>query len=189
MINLKSKSARMSSSLVDVELLDSGVAIVAFNRPEALNTMTLELLREATSALLKLSTDPSIRAVVLTGRGRAFTAGVDFTRAHELFFNGEAPPGTDLIGTITNMPVPVIAAVNGHAFTGGLEIMLACDMRIASNKAKFADTHSKFGVMPCWGLSQRLQLLIGRGRARYVSITQLHSALSMPNRCTLLLDL
>ena len=125
------------------------------------------------AALGHLGADPEIGAVVLTGQGAAFSAGVDLK---ELSDSGGPPrpsrPGADdLAGAIVACPVPVIAAVNGLAITGGFELALACDVILASTEARFADTHARLGILPAWGMTQRLPRLIGINRAKQLSFS------------------
>jgi len=113
--------------------------------------------------------------VVLTGAGRAFTVGLDLK---ELGGERDTTPTTgtplanrDLSEVMLGMNKPIIGAINGFAITGGFELALMCDFLIASTEAKFADTHARVGVVPGWGLSQRLPRLIGINRAKELSLT------------------
>lgn len=163
-------------NLVKVESPAEGVAVVTLNRPKAMNALSLALRRALFDAITTVDADDEIRAVVLTGAGdRAFSAGLDLK---ELGANAEnlsgatAPEGHgDPVRTIEACRKPVIAAVNGVAITGGFEVALACDMLIASTRARFADTHGRVGILPGWGLSQKLSRLIGIGRAKELSFT------------------
>ncbi|MCP4037056.1 MAG: enoyl-CoA hydratase [bacterium] len=127
-------------------------------------------------AFRELQADPEIRVAVLTGAGRAFCAGMDLA---ELSAGSADASGhdTSVVGQdemaegIAAFEGPVIAAVNGHAVTGGFELALACDMILASEKAKFADTHARVGILPGWGLSQKLPRLIGVARAKEISFS------------------
>lgn len=155
-------------SLIDVERHD-GFAIVAFNRPDRMNALVPQLLNEFDSAMQELDEDPAIKAVVLTGRGKAFCVGLDVavlqTEGSEKFlpFNPAR--------TITEWKGPVIAAINGLAVTGGFEITVACDIILASEEATFIDTHSRVGLLPGWGLAVRLQRAIGIYRAKELELT------------------
>ena len=142
----------MSDPIIVVER-DGPVAIVTMNRPEAMNALNRALRRELVLTFRGLAEDPDIRAAVLTGNGRAFTAGVD------------------LIEGLSKFPWPIIGAINGFAITGGFELALACDVLLASENARFADTHARVGIMPGWGLSQKLSRLIGISRAKELSFT------------------
>ena len=152
---------------------DEGFATVILDRPAAMNALSRALRQELIRAMAELAKDDRVRAVILTGRGdRAFTAGVDLK---ELAGGQSAPfeirEDDDPALAVSSCPKPVIAAVNGVAITGGLELMLACDILIASTTARFADTHVRVGILPGWGLSQRLPLLIGPSRAKEMSLT------------------
>ncbi|MFM5886482.1 MAG: enoyl-CoA hydratase [Novosphingobium sp.] len=159
--------------LVTIER-DGAVAVVTLNRPEAMNALSRALRSELAAAMREVDADDSIRAVVLTGAGtRAFTAGLDLK---ELGVDGlgaanaenaEANP----VKAIEQCRKPVIGAINGVAITGGFEVALACDILVASDNARFADTHARVGVMPGWGLSQKLSRMIGINRAKELSLT------------------
>lgn len=146
------------------------VAQVTLYRPEAGNALSQALQQAIIDTFRQLDADDTVRAVVLHGAGtRAFCAGLDL---------GELSQGVDLINgavdpvaAVARSIKPVIAAVNGAAVTGGLELMLACDFALASQTARFADTHARMGVIPGWGLSQRLQRAIGTSRALQMSLT------------------
>ncbi|MFC0588809.1 enoyl-CoA hydratase [Novosphingobium aquiterrae] len=163
----------MSADLVLVER-DGAVAVVTLNRPEAMNALSRDLRSQLAGAMRAVDADDSIRAVVLTGAGtRAFTAGLDLK---ELGVDGlgaanaenaEANP----VKAIEQCRKPVIGAINGVAITGGFEVALACDILVASDNARFADTHARVGVMPGWGLSQKLSRMIGISRAKELSLT------------------
>ncbi len=143
-----------------------GVAILTLNRPDKRNALSPALLRELGDLLTAAAADPTAGAIVLTGAGSAFCAGVDLAaiRAREVF-------PRDLTDRIAAAGVPVIAAVNGPAYTGGLELALACDFRIAGPTARFADTHATLGLLPAWGMSARLSAAVGQGWARQLSLT------------------
>jgi enoyl-CoA hydratase len=156
--------------MADLVLIDrpvTGVAVVTFNRPEKYNALSSALLRAFDHAMAELSADHELRAIVLTGADPAFCAGLDL---NELGEGGGSfgPHGQD---PLHDSPVPVIAAVNGVTVTGGLEIALACDFRIASDRARFADTHARVGVTPGWGLTARLPQAVGQSWARQMSFT------------------
>lgn len=146
--------------------------VLTLNRPESLNALSGALRRAFIAALDSLAGDDSVRVVVITGAGRAFCAGLD---VKELAASGVDVSGNvdaeNIVAAIERFPKPVIAAVNGLAVTGGVELMLACDMTLASEDAAFADTHVKIGLTPGWGLSQRLSRLIGLQRAKEMSLS------------------
>lgn len=165
----------MSESVLLIER-DGPVATVTLNRPDQMNALSSALRLAIGNAFYQLQDDPEIRVAVLTGAGRAFCAGMDLA---ELSSGGSDTTGHDMsvvgqeemAGGIAAFEGPIIAAVNGHAVTGGFELALACDMIIASDRAKFADTHARVGILPGWGLSQKLPRLIGVGRAKEVSFS------------------
>lgn len=151
---------------------DGPVAIVTLNRPDALNALSRALRSEIVKTFKELSETEAVRAVVLTGEGRAFTAGVDLKEAGETGFALGADGGSiDISQALSAYPWPIIGAINGFAITGGFELALMCDVLLASENAKFADTHARVGIMPGWGLSQRLSRLIGVSRAKELSFT------------------
>lgn len=153
---------------------DGPVATITLNRPEALNALSLALEAALADAFEALGEDPGVRAIILTGAGRAFSVGVDLKEL------GSSPTGLrdrdwhgpkSLAETMRRRRKPVIAAVNGYAVTGGLELALQCDFLIASDAARFADTHARVGITPSWGLTQILPRLIGPNRAKQMSLT------------------
>ena len=149
-----------------------GLAVLTLNRPQRLNALSLELRRALFETFAALEADPQTRVVILTGAGRAFSAGLDL----EELGNGAAIHGrkevwADTGAAIRSFSGPVIGAINGAAVTGGFEIALACDLLIASTTARFADTHGRVGLLSGWGLSQRLSRVIGLARAKELSLT------------------
>lgn len=161
--------------LVLIERHDA-VALVTLNRPEAMNALSNGLRRAIVDAFTALGADDGVRAIVLTGAGpRAFCAGLDLKELGSAGgLNAVAPDGAepaDASGAIERCPKPVIAAVNGVAITGGFEIALACDVLIAGETARFADTHARVGILPGWGLSQKLPRLIGMARYKEMAFT------------------
>jgi len=160
--------------LVDIVYPQSGCALVTLSRPQALNALSMALRCELARAFATLAADGHTQVVVLTGAGRAFCAGVDLRELAQSQNLGEvalAGADDDPVAAVLAFPGPVIAAINGVAITGGLELALACDILIASERALFADTHTRVGVLPSWGMSQRLPRLIGRSRALEMSLT------------------
>lgn len=161
----------MTDQIVTIERRDA-VALVTMNRPDALNALSRALRAEIVKTFDTLAKDDTIRAVVLTGSGRAFTAGVDLKEAGETGFALGADGGDiDIARALAAYPWPIIGAINGFAITGGFELALMCDVLLASENAKFADTHARVGIMPGWGLSQKLSRLIGTSRAKELSFT------------------
>lgn len=161
----------MSDPIVLVER-DGPVAIVTMNRPDALNALSRALRAELVNTFAELAKDEDVRVAILTGAGRAFTAGVDLKEAGQSGFALGADGGEiDLAKGLAAYPWPIIGAINGFAITGGFELALMCDVLLASENAKFADTHARVGIMPGWGLSQKLSRLIGISRAKELSFS------------------
>ncbi|MBN05176.1 enoyl-CoA hydratase [Ponticaulis sp.] len=162
----------MSENVILVEK-KGAVALVTLNRPEARNALSRALREAICETFDTLAEDDSIRAVVLTGSGdKAFTAGVDLKEAGQTGFALGADGGNiDMAKSLGNYPWPIIGAINGYAITGGFELALMCDVLLASTNARFADTHAHVGIVPGWGLSQKLCRLIGTSRAKELSFT------------------
>lgn len=155
---------------------DGPVAIVTLNRPGAMNALSRALRSELFNAMTAVDADAAVRAVILTGAGdRAFTAGLDLkelgtTPAALSAANAESA-NENPVKALELCRKPVIGAINGVAITGGFELALACDVLIASTNARFADTHAHVGLLPGWGLSQKLPRIIGASRAKELSLT------------------
>lgn len=151
----------------------AGVTTVTLNRPDDLNALSIALRARLAEVFTGLKDDDETQVIILTGNGRAFTAGLDLKELGQQGMNtsGNQPDGVDLQAAIRTVGKPVIGAINGFAITGGFELALACDILIAAENAKFADTHVRMGVVPGWGLSQRLSRLIGVSRAKQLSFT------------------
>ncbi len=153
------------------------VATITLDRPAALNAITPTMLDGLGSALRSIGERADVRLVVLTGRGRAFSAGVDLKALGEVQLEGGAVgdvldlPARRAIEALTTIPQIVVAKVNGACFTGALELALACDLVVVADAAKLGDTHARFGLRPTWGMSQRLIRLVGVARARELSYT------------------
>ena len=160
-----------SSELVLVETQDA-VAVITLNRPEARNALSRSLLGRLRAALQEVDADESVAVVILTGADPAFCAGLDLK---ELSANDGASLAADedlpLGSPWQPLSKPLIGAVNGVAVTGGLELALNCDFLIASDRASFADTHARVGVLPGWGLSVILPQRVGFGMAKRMSFT------------------
>ena len=154
----------------------NSVAIVTLNRPEAMNALSRMLRSKLAREIRRLDSDPYVRVIILTGTGyRAFSAGLDLkelgTDPAALGSAGKERSEDDPLDAIEACHCPVIGAVNGVAVTGGFELALGCDILLASPNARFADTHVRVGVLPGWGLSQKLARIIGPSRARELSFT------------------
>lgn len=155
--------------LVQVE---DAVATLTLNRPAALNSLNAALRHALVTTLREMDKREDVSAIVLTGTGRAFCAGLDVKELGESGSNVAANVGdADIGATITALKKPIIAAINGLAVTGGFEITLACDIVLAAESAYFQDTHAKIGLLPGWGLSQRLPRTIGLSRAKEISLS------------------
>lgn len=152
-----------------------GIATITLNRPEALNAFSKESVKEVLQALEDAKMDEDVHVVILTGAGeKAFSAGADIKtmkgtnalKARELSLMGGR-----ICSALENFEKPVIAAINGYALGGGLETAMACDIRIASEKARMGQTEIKIGLIPGWGGTQRLTRLIGKTKAKELIYT------------------
>jgi enoyl-CoA hydratase len=149
-----------------------GYAIVTLNRPEAMNALSRELRRDFVSVFNTCTEDRSIRVVILTGSGKAFCAGFDLKELSSSDAASTAEEADNVVArAMEAFGGPIIGAINGHCITGGFEMALACDILIASENARFSDTHARVGMLPGWGLSQKLPRLIGLSRAREIAFT------------------
>jgi enoyl-CoA hydratase len=160
----------MTEPLVLVDR-DDGLATVTLNRPEALNAMSGALRASLVQAFNTLADEEETGVVILTGAGRAFSAGLDLKELGGDSAPSSENPQYDVVAAMDACRRPIIGAINGFAITGGFEVALACDVLIASTTARFADTHARLGIVPGWGLSQRLPRLIGLNRAKELSLT------------------
>jgi len=168
----------MSDDVISLEKAPEGYAVLTLNRPAAMNALSLELRTKLAQTVDALQADPTVRVLILTGAGRAFCAGLDLK---ELGTRGLVSASTqsmqdavqidDPVRSLGRFSGPVIGAINGVAITGGFELALACDVLLASTQARFADTHARVGVMPGWGLSQKLSRAVGIYRAKELSLT------------------
>jgi len=148
-----------------------GFAIVTLNRPEAMNALSRELREDFVAVLKDCCEDEAIRVLIITGAGKAFCAGFDLKELAESDAQPDQEADNAMARAMEAFDGPIIGAINGHAVTGGFELALACDVLIASENARFADTHARVGILPGWGLSQKLPRLIGLGRAKEISFT------------------
>ncbi|MDN5915324.1 MAG: enoyl-CoA hydratase [Pseudonocardia sp.] len=152
---------------------DTGaVRTLTLHRPQARNALDGELVSALFRALEEADADGEVRAIVLTGTDPAFCAGVDLKQAAAegvAYFRRFEEE--NCVARVAECRTPVVCAVNGHAFTGGLEIVLGCDVVLASDRAVFADTHVRVGVLPGGGLTARLPQLVGPAWARRMSMT------------------
>lgn len=156
-----------AADLNDVLLIDTTdrVRTLTLNRPQSRNALSSALRTALFGALRAAEADDTVDVVILTGTDPVFCAGLDLK---ELGDSTELP---DISPQWPEMTKPVIGAINGAAVTGGLEMALYCDILIASEQARFADTHARVGLLPTWGLSVRLPQKVGVGLARRMSLT------------------
>ena len=145
---------------------------ITFQRTDQMNAISMQMLHEMTQAIENAMSDDSVRAIVLTGTGRAFCAGADLKEVAGAKHTPGEPDLLDLVdhafGLMRNGPKPVIAAVNGLAMAGGLEMVMACDLVFAAESAQLGDAHSNFGVFPGAGGAAILPRRIGLNRAKYL---------------------
>jgi len=147
----------------------AGVATITLDRPDARNALNRALVTELDAALSRAESDPAVAAIVLTGTDPAFCAGLDLK---EFTATGRPPAGaSDLILRVADLAKPTIGAVNGPVFTGGLELALGLDLLIASDRARFGDTHAKVGILPGGGMTARLPRAVGPRVAVDMSFT------------------
>jgi enoyl-CoA hydratase len=177
------------AALVEREDRD-GLAVLTLNRPETLNALSPRLFVELRAHVDAIAgqTD-EIGCVILCGRGRSFSAGNDLKAIQ----SGETAPSrhfqAETLDAIEALPQPVIAAVQGHCYTGSLELALSCDLMIVTRNAKLADTHGKWGMSPTWGMSQRLPRRIGLLAAKEMMFSgrvlsgEEAAAIGLANRC------
>jgi enoyl-CoA hydratase len=149
-----------------------GLTTLILNRPDKLNALTVALFEDLRAQVQSIAGQTeSVGVVVVRGAGKCFSAGHDLKDIS----HGETPPKpsfqADTIELLANLPQPVICAVHGHCYTGALELALAGDMIVASESAKFADTHAKWALTPVWGMSQRLPRRVGISKAQEMTYT------------------
>lgn len=147
------------------------VGFVTVNKPETLNALNSEVLDELYTLFSEIENDDAVKAVILTGAGRAFVAGADIAQMSKLNtaeIRELAIKGQTTMNRIDEMSKLVIAAVNGFALGGGNELAMACDIRFASDKAKFGQPEVNLGILPFFGGTQRLSRLVGQSRANYI---------------------
>ena len=151
------------------------VATLTLHRPEARNALNRQLRAELVDAVLRADSDDEVDVVILTGADPAFCAGLDLKELGsgglDLGTVGGGEAGGPTRGPLPRVDVPIIGAINGVAVTGGFELALACDFLVASERARFADTHARVGVQPGWGLTVLLPEAVGVRRAKELSAT------------------
>lgn len=156
---------------------DKGIAKITLNRPSVLNALSPNLVAELKSAVQDVANNDSVKLLIVRGAGKAFSAGVDLDVVNNNIQSGQfvdnkiMEDGKAFIDTIQNMPKVAIVMVNGFCFTGALEFVLAFDLIYVAEDAKLGDTHTKWGIAPKWGMSQRLPQLVGVLKAREMSYT------------------
>lgn len=151
-----------------------GIGILTMNRPKALNALNTETLSELSQLLDQIAKDDAVKVIILTGAERSFVAGADITEMlHFSSAQGRTfgQLGQATFSKIEKMSKPVIAAINGFALGGGCELSMSCDIRIASEKAKFGQPEVGLGIVPGFGGTQRLARLVGRGKAKEIIFT------------------
>lgn len=163
------------SDSITLDIQNEHIAIITLNRPEAMNAMSLNVLDQLNASLDEISNNKAIRAIIITAAGnRAFCAGADL-KERKGMSNEDVIKTVQYIGNTVNrieqMAVPVIAGINGAAIGGGLELALACDIRIAANDVKMGLTETSLAIIPGAGGTQRLSRLIGNGHAKRLIFT------------------
>src|SRR5690625_3467380 len=149
-----------------------GLCRLTLNRPEKLNALNAAMFEEIVRCLDALDWS-AVQCLLLTGAGRSFCAGHDLD---DLASGSETNAAVEkmenrLVERLATLPVPVVAKVRGHCYTGGLELVLAADIIVAARDARFADTHARFDLVPIWGLSQRLPRRVGMAKAKEMMFT------------------
>ena len=166
----------MSYEAILYEIKD-GIGKITINRPTRLNALDETALQEIKNCILNASEDINVKILIITGAGTAFSTGRDLEsfggELSNISMDGPIPYDSvrDVVDAVQSIPKVTIAMINGYCLTGALEIALACDLLIASENAKFGDTHARWGIRPGAGMSQRLPLLVGVLKARELSFT------------------
>ncbi|MDK2867352.1 MAG: enoyl-CoA hydratase [Clostridiales bacterium] len=154
--------------------VEDGIAVITMNRPKALNALNNETLYELTDAVAYCAKTAEVKGLIITGAGKAFVAGADIVQMKD--YGSEqgrdyAGFAQDVFNKIEALEKPVIAAVNGYALGGGCELSMACDIRIAGERAVFGQPEVNLGIIPCFGGTQRLSRLVGAGKAKELIFT------------------
>jgi enoyl-CoA hydratase len=162
-------------SFIRVENPEEGIRVVTVDRPEKLNALNSQVLEELGAAISSAERDAALRCVVITGAGeKAFIAGADIAELAKLTpLEGRehSRRGQALVDHIESLPVPTIAAINGYAYGGGLELAMACAIRVASENARMGLPETSLGIIPGYGGTQRLARHVGRARALELVLT------------------
>lgn len=161
-------------SLVQHEIDNNGILLLTLNRPDKLNALSQDVLQALAEIFTTAKENPKVKAILITGSGKAFCAGADISRLAEC--NAQtgyqfARAGQAIFKLLEDMGKPSLAAINGFAFGGGCELAISATMRIASTMAQFGQPEVKLGVIPGYGGTQRLARLIGKGRAMDLCLT------------------
>ena len=151
--------------------VENNIAVITLNRPERRNSINKNLLVGLYNALEEVAGNNDIKVAVITGNGKSFCSGIDLSVIGKENIFDPRGDGKDFPDCFSLCKKPIIGAVNGHAITGGFEIALNCDFLIASENAMFADTHSRVGIHPGWGMTQLLQAAVGQRMAMQMSMT------------------
>ena len=162
-----------SSAMEKTVLLDvtEGIALITLNRPERHNSICQDLLVHLYNYLDKVAQSPEIKVAVITGNGKSFCSGIDLSViGHDNLLDPRGD-GNDMPDVFEACSKPIIGAINGNAITGGFELALNCDFLIASENARFIDSHAKVGIHPGWGMTQLLQHAVGQKKAKQMSFT------------------
>jgi len=155
-------------------VIDENIGTITVNRPDVLNAVNIEAILEIEQALHSFSENEDVRVIVITGAGKSFVSGSDISRLVQMNAvkaREYSAIGQRVLGFMENMEKPVIAAVNGFALGSGCEIAMACDIRIASEKAKFGQPEVKLGLIPGHAGTQRMARLVGVGKAKELIFT------------------
>lgn len=158
---------------IKYEVRDS-IGTITINRPEAMNALNYETLEELENAFIEIAEDPAVRSIIVTGEGKAFVAGADIAAMSimtALEGREMMKKGHKLMNSMEALEKPIIAAVNGFALGGGCELAMACDFRIASERAKFGQPEVGLGIIPGFGGTQRLPRLVGKSRGKMLIMT------------------
>ena len=172
-----SPAAKTATTSLVVEYHPASVWL-RMNRPESANALSPDLIAAIDLALTQALSVPGVRVVVITGSGTVFSSGADLAVAEPLLEKNQTQrlatymeAANDLMDRIEDYPLPVVAAVNGAAFAGGLELVLACDLAVAAGDAPIGDAHARHGFVPAWGASHRLVAALGPAGARRLMLT------------------
>jgi len=166
----------MTAQNILIKKIENHIAFLTLNRPENANSLSRDIILALRHELEQMEFDDGVRVVVITGQGsKAFCAGIDLKERARMPRDEVLPYREKVIRPffllLGRFPKPTIAAVNGVAFGGGAELALACDIRIASDRAKFAQSEIRWGMMPACGACQRLRMIVGMGRAKEIIFT------------------